>query len=92
MPMLLAGRKPDDVARANLFDRAALALYAAAANVTISVWPSGWMCQAVRPPGSKVTIAPPTRAGPSPLNGVSILTEPVNQSAGPLADGCEPFR
>src|SRR5205809_3881899 len=31
--------------------------------VTINVWPSGWVCQAVRAPGSKVTLAPATRAG-----------------------------
>ena len=31
--------------------------------VTIRVWPSGWVCQAVRAPGSKVTLAPCTRAG-----------------------------
>ena len=35
--------------------------------VTISVWPSGWVCQAVRAPGSKVTLAPPTRAGSGAL-------------------------
>ena len=31
--------------------------------VTIRVWPSGWVCQAVRAPGSNVTLAPATRAG-----------------------------
>src|SRR5439155_13491858 len=31
--------------------------------VTISVWPSGCVCQAVRAPGSNVTAAPDTRAG-----------------------------
>ena len=36
--------------------------------VTISVWPSGCVCQAVRAPGSKVTMAPPTRAGSGALN------------------------
>ena len=35
--------------------------------VTISVWPSGCVCQAVRAPGSKVTMAPPTRAGSGAL-------------------------
>jgi hypothetical protein len=32
-------------------------------DVTINVWPSGWVCQAVCAPGSKVTLAPLTRAG-----------------------------
>ena len=31
--------------------------------VTISVWPSGCVCHAVRAPGSNVTLAPTTRAG-----------------------------
>ena len=31
--------------------------------VTISVWPSGCVCQAVRAPGSNVTGASETRAG-----------------------------
>src|SRR3954464_13575079 len=61
-------------------------------DVTISVWPSGCVCQAVRAPGSNVTIAPPTRAGSLPRKGVSIRTEPVKYSAEPLVDGCEPLR
>ena len=31
--------------------------------VTISVWPSGCVCQLLRAPGSKVTLAPLVRAG-----------------------------
>jgi hypothetical protein len=50
------------------------------------------VCQAVRAPGSKVTVAPPTRASPLPLNGASILTLPVKYCSGPFAEGCEPFR
>src|SRR4051794_40609758 len=61
-------------------------------DITIRVWPSGWVCQAVRAPGSKVTRAPATRAGSGGLNSGSIRTVPVNQSAGPLPDGCEPLR
>jgi hypothetical protein len=37
-------------------------------------------------------MAPLTRAVSLPLNGESMRTVPVNQSAGPLTDGCEPFR
>src|SRR5439155_3300825 len=60
--------------------------------VTISVWPSGCVCQAVRAPGSNVTLAPATRAGAGAWNRGSMRTVPVNQSAGPLLDGCEPIR
>src|SRR4051794_34881771 len=58
----------------------------------INVWPSGCVCQAVRAPGSNVTMAPATRAGSGAWNNGSIRTAPVNQSAGPLPDGCEPTR
>src|SRR5438309_1959853 len=59
--------------------------------VTIRVWPSGWVCQAVRAPGSKVTLAPATRAGSGAWNRGSTRTVPVKYSAGPLPEGCEPF-
>src|SRR5918911_4439293 len=59
--------------------------------VTISVWPSGWVCQAVRAPGSKVTSAIATRAGSGGLLSGSIRTVPVKYSSGPLPDGCEPL-
>jgi hypothetical protein len=59
--------------------------------VTMRVWPKGWVCQAVRAPGSKVTLALTARAGVPAWNKGSMRTVPVNQSAGPLWDGCEPF-
>src|SRR5438128_6159554 len=59
--------------------------------VTIKVWPSGCVCHAVRAPGSKVTLAPETRPGWAASNSGSIRTVPVNQSAGPLPEGCEPL-
>src|SRR5580765_3150148 len=59
--------------------------------VMIRVWPSGCVCHAVRAPGSNVTLAPAARAGAFAWNNGSIRTVPVNQSAGPLADGCEPI-
>src|SRR5664280_532255 len=59
--------------------------------VTIRVWPNGWVCQAVRAPGSKVTLAPAARAGAFAWNKASMRTVPVNQSAGPLLEGCEPL-
>ena len=58
VPVLFARREPDDVAGPDFLDRAALALRAAEPAVTTSVCPSGWVCQAVRAPGSKVTLAP----------------------------------
>src|SRR5437667_3555915 len=59
-------------------------------DVTINVWPSGCVCQAVRAPGSNVTLALATRAGSGAWNRGSIRTVPVNQSAGPLFEGCDP--
>src|SRR6266478_4858539 len=59
--------------------------------VTIRVCPSGCVCHAVRAPGSNVTLAPDARAGACAWNNGSMRTVPVNQSAGPLLDGCEPF-
>src|SRR5882762_2836642 len=59
--------------------------------VTINVWPSGCVCHAVRAAGSNVTLAPAARAGACAWNNGSMRTVPVNQSAGPLLDGCEPI-
>jgi hypothetical protein len=61
-------------------------------DMTINVWPNGCVCQAVRAPGSNVTFAPRTRAGSGASNNGSIRTLPVNQSAGPLFERCDPFR
>src|SRR5437667_4537532 len=60
-------------------------------DVTINACPSGCVCQAVRAPGSTVTLAPRTRAGSGASNSGSMRTVPVNQSAGPLFEGCDPF-
>src|SRR5579885_2242591 len=56
------------------------------------VWPSGCVCHAVRAPGSKVTLAACTDAGSCACKSWSMRTAPVNQSEGPLAEGCEPAR
>ena len=50
--------------------------------VMIRVWPSGWVCHAVRAPGSNVTLAAAARAGACGWNSGSMRTVPVNQSAG----------
>src|SRR2546423_3813435 len=60
-------------------------------DVTIKVWPSGCVCQLLRAPGSKVTYAPLEREGAGALNSWSIRTVPVKYSAGPRADGWDPF-
>src|SRR5215469_16195802 len=57
--------------------------------VTINLWPSGWVCHAVRAPGSNVTNPAETRDGSVAGNSGSIRTLPVKCSAGPLAEGCE---
>src|SRR5215470_4452855 len=59
--------------------------------VTIRVWPSGWLCQAVRAPGSNVTLEPTARAGSGAWNRGSMRTAPVKYSAGALPEGCEPL-
>ena len=49
------------------------------------------MHQLLRAPGSKVTYAPLERDGDGALNSWSMRTVPVKYSAGPLAEGCDPF-
>ena len=48
----------------------------------IKVWPSGCVCQALRAPGSNVTLPPLTRAGSGAWNSGSTRTAPVKYSAG----------
>src|SRR5207245_9357797 len=60
--------------------------------VTIKIWPSGWVCHAVRAPGSNVTREPDARAGAFAWNRGSTRTEPVKFSADPCREGCEPLR
>ncbi|HJT48237.1 MAG TPA: hypothetical protein VJ729_08625 [Nitrososphaeraceae archaeon] len=58
----------------------------------IRVWPSGWVCHAVREPGSNVTLTPTARAGSFAWNRGSKRTLPVKYSPDPLVEGCEPLR
>jgi hypothetical protein len=60
--------------------------------VTISVWPNGRVCHAVREPGSNVTLAPTARLGSFAWNRGSMRTAPVKYSPDPLVEGCEPIR
>jgi hypothetical protein len=50
------------------------------------------VCQAVRAPGSKVTVPPLIRASPVPLNRESTRTAPVKFSGDPAVEGCDPTR
>src|SRR6266566_6244931 len=59
-------------------------------EVTISVWPSGCVCHAVRATGSKVTLAPRARVGSAASNKGSTRTVPVKYSSGPFPGGLEP--
>src|SRR5207247_2809 len=59
--------------------------------VTMSVWLNGCVCHNVRAPGSKVPLEAEARAGAFAWNNGSTRTVPVNQSADPLLDGCEPL-
>jgi hypothetical protein len=63
--------------------RTTLLLHPAGASVTINIWPTGWVCQAVRARGSNDTEAPDTRDGAAGWISVSILAAPVKYSAGP---------
>src|SRR5205085_11196559 len=60
-------------------------------EVTTNLWPSGWVCHAVRAPGSNVTSALDTRDGSTAGNSGSIRTLPVNQSVGPFIEACDPL-
>ncbi len=62
VPVLFARSEPDHVARTDFLDRTALALHPAAAGRDNQSLAKG-MGQAVRAPGSNVTLAPVTRAG-----------------------------
>jgi len=53
------------------------------------VWPYGWVCQAVRAPGVKWTLAACSRDGSDAVATLSMKTAPVNQSAGPVAVSTE---
>src|SRR6266487_2325927 len=52
-------------------------------SVTCRIWPNGWWCHAVRPPGAKCTLSIRTRDGGPGVAISSIHTWPVNQSRGP---------
>jgi hypothetical protein len=60
--------------------------------VTTNRCPTGWVCHAVRAPGSNVTFAPATRDGAIAWNNGWTCTVPVKYSAGPAAGGCDPLR
>src|SRR5437773_1617158 len=59
-------------------------------EITCKVWPSGWVCHAVRARGSKRTKAPRMRAGAGASMIGSCHTVPVKESAGARREGTEP--
>src|SRR5262245_45706639 len=60
-------------------------------DVTIKVCPRGWVCHAVRAPGSNVTLALTARPGAIASNRGSMRTLPVKYSADPFRGGCDPL-
>ena len=91
VPMLLARREPDHVAGMDFLDRAALPLDPAATGRDDQGLPQRVGVPRRPAPGSNVTLAPAARAGACTWNSGSMRTVPVNQSAGPLLEGCEPL-
>jgi hypothetical protein len=90
MPVFLARREPDNVARPDLLNLPTLPLRKAAAcrhdqRLTERMRVPGGTRAGLE--GDAVTLEPLTRAGLGPLNNGSMRTVPVNQSAGPFADG-----
>ncbi len=84
--------KPDNITGADFLDRPALTLDEAKACRDDKRLSSGCVCQAVRAPGSKVTVLASARLASLATNKGSIRTLPVNHSAGPLREACDPFR
>ena len=91
VPMLLARREPNHVAGMDFLDRAALPLDPAATGRDDQGLPKRMRVPCRPAPGSNVTLAPAARAGACAWNSGSMRTVPVNQSAGPLLEGCEPL-
>ena len=91
MPVLLAWREPDHVAGPDFFDRASPALRPAATRRH----DQGLTQRMGVPRGSGTGLEGDTGAGRAcrafAWNNGSIRTVPVNQSAGPLLEGCEPL-
>ena len=89
VPMLLVRRKPDDIARPDFLDSSALALRPSKARSDNQCLTKG-MCMPCRARARlQGDSLPRTRAGSGASNNGSIRTLPVNQSAGPRAEGCE---
>ena len=90
MPVPFARREPDDIAGINRLNWTAFALRQARASRNDQRL-AEWMCV---PGGTSSRFECNRRAsdaaGAGAWNNGSIRTVPVNQSAGPLVDGCEP--
>ena len=92
MPVLLAGREPDDVARPDFFDRPTLALHPTYAGGHDQRLPEGMRV----PRGACLGFE--GDAGTAHARRFRCLEKrvdanaPVNHSAGPLLEACEPHR
>jgi hypothetical protein len=82
LPVPFTRRDPDSVSRSNLSNGSAPGLARLTPERTCRVCPNGWVCQAVRAPGSKLTRAARARAGAGASMIGSCPTVPVNASAG----------
>ena len=87
VPVPLFRRTPDHIAGTNFDFRLPSLCTQPQPAVTMSVCPSGCQCHAVCAPGSKVTLAPRTRAGSGASNNGSIRTMPVKYSSGRFGGG-----
>jgi hypothetical protein len=92
VPMFDTGRKPDHIARQNLFPRSTFDLHPSAAHRDDQRLAERMRVPSRARAGSNVTKAPPARAGSVARNGVSTRTDPVKCSAGPFRDGWELLR
>ena len=91
MPMPHDRREPDDITGTDLLDRTSLLLRPTATGDDDQGLTERMGMPGRASPGSNVTLAPDVRAGALGWNKGSMRTVPLNQSAGPLLDGCEPI-
>ncbi len=92
MPVLLAGREPDHITGPDLLDRSPFALSPAAAGRD----DEGLTQRMGMPCSSRAGLESDAGALPrvpdrAPETSGSMRTVPVNHSAGPLPEGCEPI-
>src|SRR3954464_4995454 len=60
-------------------------------DVTIRIWPAGWVCHAERAPGAKITLPPAEAMCSLAANNGPTITAPVDSAAAPVGRGRDPF-